>query len=77
MDIQTRKLEFIQDFLKLQSEEVIAQFEKMLKNAKNLEAGNKIDTFTIEELNNRISQSENDFKNKKFKTTSELLSKYQ
>jgi len=31
MDIQSRKLEFIQDFLKLQSEEVIAQFEKLLK----------------------------------------------
>lgn len=77
MDIQTRKLEFIQDFLKLQSEEVIAQFEKMLENVKNFEAENKIDPFTIEELNNRISQSENDFKNKKFKTTSELLSKYQ
>lgn len=49
----------------------------MLENVKNFEAENKIDPFTIEELNNRISQSENDFKNKKFKTTSELLSKYQ
>lgn len=77
MDIQTRKLEFIQDFLKLQSEEVIAQFEKLLKNAKNIESGNTFEPLTIEELNNRISKSENDFKDKKFKTTSELLSKYQ
>ncbi|WP_326981752.1 hypothetical protein VUJ46_16160 [Chryseobacterium sp. MYb264] len=76
MDIQTRKLEFIQDFLKLQSEEVIAQFEKLLRNAKNIEAGNTLEPLTVEELNNRISQSENDFKNKKFKTTSDLLSKY-
>ncbi len=76
MDIQTRKLEFIQDFLKLQSEEVIAQFEKLLKNAKNLEAVNTLQPLSVEELNTRISQSENDFKNKKFKTTSDLLSKY-
>jgi len=60
----------------LQSEEVIAQFEKLLKNAKNIEAANTLEPLTVEELNNRITQSENDFKNKKFKTTSDLLSKY-
>jgi len=76
MDIQSRKLEFIQDFLKLQSEEVIAQFEKLLKKAKNIEEENKLEKLTIEELNERISKSEDDFENKKFKTTSELLSKY-
>lgn len=76
MDIQSRKLEFIQDFLKLQSEEVIAQFEKLLKKAKNIEEENKLGKLTIEEMNERISKSEDDFENKKFKTTSELLSKY-
>lgn len=76
MDIQSRKLEFIQDFLKLQSEEVIAQFEKLLKKAKNIEEENKLEKLTVEELNERISKSEDDFENKKFKTTSELLSKY-
>lgn len=76
MDIQSRKLEFIQDFLKLQSEEVIAQFEKLLKNAKNIEEENNLEKLTIEEMNERISKSEDDFENKKFKTTSELLSKY-
>lgn len=76
MDIQTRKLEFIQAFLKLQSEEVIAQFEKLLKNTKNIDVENKFEPFTIEEMNERISKSEEDFKNKKFKATSELLSKY-
>lgn len=76
MDIQSRKLEFIQDFLKLQSEEVIAQFEKLLKKAKNIEEENKLEKLTVEEMNERISKSEDDFENKKFKTTSELLSKY-
>jgi len=32
--------------------------------------------FTIEELHERIAKSEEDFKNGRFKTTEELLSKY-
>ncbi|WP_346983753.1 hypothetical protein [Chryseobacterium sp. POE27] len=76
MDIQTRKLNFIQDFLKLQSEEAIAQFEKLMKNTKSVDPKNNPQPFTVDELNERISKSEEDFKNKKFKTTTELLSKY-
>jgi len=76
MDLQTRKIEFVQAFLKLQSEEMISQFEKLLKNAKQLESENDFEPFTVEELNERILQSEKDFENNKFKTTAELLSKY-
>lgn len=76
MDLQTRKIEFVQAFLKLQSEEMISQFEKLLKNAKQSESENDFETFTVEELNERILQSEKDFENNKFKTTAELLSKY-
>jgi hypothetical protein len=76
MDIQSRKLAFIQAFLTLQSEEAIAQFEKLMKKAKNIDEENRFSPFTVEEMNERISRSEDDFKSKKFKTTSELLSKY-
>lgn len=76
MDLQSRKLAFIQAFLTLQSEEVIAQFEKLMKKAKNIDEENQFNPFTVEEMNEKISRSEDDFKNKKFKTTSELLSKY-
>ncbi|KAA5538293.1 hypothetical protein [Paenimyroides baculatum] len=76
MDLQTRKIEFVQAFLKLQSEEMISQFEKLLRNAKQSESENDFETFTVEELNERILQSEKDFENNKFKTTAELLSKY-
>ncbi len=73
MDLQTRKIEFIQKFLKLQSEEVISQFENLMKKK------NTIDSFkpmSIEEFNNGIDKSENDFKNNRYKTSNELLSKY-
>lgn len=76
MDIQTRKIEFIQTFLKLQSEEVISQFEKLLKQTISPKNQKKIEPFSNEELEARISKSEDDFKNSRFKTTQELLSKY-
>jgi len=31
MDLQSRKIEFVQEFLKLQSEEAISRLEKLLK----------------------------------------------
>lgn len=76
MDLQTRKIEFVKAFLKLQSEEMISEFEKLLKNAKQTASKIDFETFTAEELNERILQSEKDFENDKFKTTAELLSKY-
>ena len=78
MDLQTRKIEFVQEFLKIQSEELISQLENLLKN-KNKKDFNESEFFkpiSIEEFNTRIDQSENDFKNGKYKTTSELLQKY-
>ncbi|MEG1592539.1 hypothetical protein [Chryseobacterium sp.] len=47
-----------------------------MKKAKNIEEENTLEKLTVEEMNERISKSENNFENKKFKTTSELLSKY-
>ena len=73
MDLQTRKIEFIQKFLKLQSEEVISQFENLMKKR------TKKDVFkpmSVEDLNKRIDQSEDDFKNGLYKSSAELQSKY-
>jgi chemotaxis protein CheY-P-specific phosphatase CheC len=75
MDLQTRKIEFIQEFLKIQSEEAISQFEKLLKRKTKLE----VDSFkplTKKELNERIDKSEADFRANRFKPGSEILSKY-
>jgi hypothetical protein len=74
MDLQTRKIEFIQEFLKLQSEEVISQFENLLK--KKSIKDESIKPMSIKELNARIDKSEADFKSGNFKTSSQLLAKY-
>jgi len=76
MDLQSRKIEFVQDFLKLQSEEAISKLEKLLKKEKKKVVGEEIKPMTKKELNKRIDQSEADFKNNRYKKTSELLSKY-
>lgn len=76
MDIQTRKIEFVQEFLKLQSEEAISKFEKLLKNSHIKESNLDVEPMSIAELNKRIDKSEKDFKNDNYKSTSELLSKY-
>lgn len=76
MNLETRKIEFIQEFLKLQSEEVISKLEKLLKKEQKTSDDHLFPTMTKEELNKRIDQAESDFRNSKFKSSSELLSKY-
>ena len=74
MDLQTRKLEFIQEFLKIQSEEAIERLEKLLKKEKK---SKQIDFMSEEALHKRIEKSELDFKNNRYKSTTELLDKYE
>jgi len=76
MNIEARKIEFIQEFLKLQSEEAISRLEKILKKEKKALDERIFEPMTIEELNKRIDQSESDFSNNRFKTSSDLLAKY-
>ena len=76
MDLQSRKIEFVQEFLKLQSEEAVARLEKLLRKEKKTSVEKEFVPMTKEELNQRIDQSENDFKNNRFKRTKDLLSKY-
>ncbi len=78
MDIQSRKIQFVQAFLDLQSEEIISQLEDLLrmKSTIELEQNSDFKPISIEEFNDRIDKSESDFKDGKYKSTSELLEKY-
>jgi hypothetical protein len=76
MNLEARKIKFIQEFLKLQSEEAVARLEKLLKNEKNSPEDDIFEPMTEDELNARINQSESDFRNNRFKSSSELLEKY-
>ena len=73
MDLQTRKLQFIQEFIKISSEEAVAKFEALLKRQK----GEPENPFSKEELIKRVKQSEADFKKGNYKTTEQLLERFQ
>lgn len=77
MDLQTRKIKFVQEFLKLQSEQAISRLENLLKKEKKTEIEKPFKPMTEKELNERIDQSESDFSNNRYKRTSELLTKYE
>ncbi len=53
MDIQTRKIKFIQAFLQLQSEELITRLEELLKKGKE----DMTEPMSLEEFNQRIDTS--------------------
>ncbi|MEP0710397.1 hypothetical protein [Algoriphagus sp.] len=75
MDIATRKIEFVQKFLKLEDADSLSKLEVLLEEETSVDDLPK--RLTKEDLNKRIDKSESDFKKGKFKTTKELLAKFQ
>jgi hypothetical protein len=57
MDLQTRKISFIQEFLNIQSEEVVVRLEKLLKKERAKFAEPGFSPMTVDELNKRIDKS--------------------
>ena len=62
MDLQTRKIAFVQEFLNIQSEEVISRLEKVLWKERKSSEQEAFKPMTIEEFNERIDKSMEDSK---------------
>ena len=77
MNLEARKIEFVQEFLKLQSEEAVSRLEKILRKEKKASYELILEPMTQAELNKRIDKSESDFRNNRFKSSSELSAKYE
>ena len=77
MNLEARKIEFVKEFLSVESEDVISHLENILKNNNPNVVKNSFKPMTKEELNKRIDQSEEDFKKNRFKTSEELLRKFE
>lgn len=77
MNLEARKIEFVQEFLKLQSEASILRLEKILRKEKDSSDNLEVEPMNQDELNKRIDQSEADFQNNRFKSSAELLAKYE
>ncbi|MEX8547731.1 MAG: hypothetical protein V5804_09025 [Mucilaginibacter sp.] len=73
MDLKTRKIDFIQEFFKLQSEEAISRFEKLLQKEKKKLKDSSFDPMTIEEFHQRIDATLEDSKNGRLIEVKQLL----
>ncbi len=72
MDIQTKKLSFIQELLRVQNEEIINKLESLLNSERKKELMKEIEPMTIEELNKIIEQSEEDSRQGKLINAGEI-----
>ena len=72
MDLQTRKIEFVQAFLKLESEKAISHLEKLLQ--KETKTDSELKPMTMKEFQKRIDQSTEDSKNGRLTENSKLIS---
>ena len=77
MNIETRKITFMQEFLRLQNEEIIIGLEKLLHKEKAELIEKELSPMSIEKFNSDIEQSILDVKNKKLITAKDLKRKFQ
>lgn len=61
-DLKERKLEFIQEFIKVQNENLVAQLEEVLKQALSNSDESTFKPMSIEKFQKRITQSMEDSK---------------
>ena len=72
MDLQERKIHFVQEFLKLKNEEIIHKLEDTLKSEKTKRFRDPSVPFTMDEFNEKIDRAEDDVKNGRVRTSKEL-----
>jgi hypothetical protein len=72
MDLDTRKIIFIKDFLKLESEKAISQFEKLLQ--KETRMNSEFNPMSIIDFQQRIDKSLKDSKNGRLTESNDLIS---
>jgi hypothetical protein len=72
MNIELRKLNFIQEFLKIPSESLLDTFESLLKQERERLFEDEIKPMTLEQLEQKIDKAKDDFQNKRVKTAHQL-----
>lgn len=72
MDLQLRKIHFVQDFLRLNNESVLNKLEILLKKEKEKLYTQELKPFSSEEFNSMIDQAEEDSKENRGKNARQL-----
>lgn len=74
MNLETRKLSFIQEFLKIQSEKTISRLETILRKENITLKSENIQPMSMKELNKRIDKSLGDSRKGKLTEANDLIS---
>ena len=77
MNLETRKLSFIQEFLRLQNEEIVSGLENFLRKRKIELLENDFKPMSLEQFNKEIDQALDDSKNERLIKASDLKDKIQ
>ncbi|MEO6348320.1 MAG: hypothetical protein ABIO60_10475 [Aquaticitalea sp.] len=75
MTLEVRKLEFIQEFLKIQNEEVISSLENILHNGNKYADNQDFTIMSVEEYNESNDKSMSDSENGRLIKVDELKAK--
>ena len=74
MNLEARKLSFIQEILRIQSEKTISRLETILRKEKTVIEFENIQPMTMKKFNQRIDKSLNDSKKGKLTEINDLIS---
>jgi len=77
MDLQSRKISFIEEFLRVQNEEIISGLEKYLKKKKNELFEKNLKPMSLKQFNKEIDQALDDSANGSLIAVNDLKDKVQ
>ena len=77
MDLEARKIIFVQEFLRLQNEEIISGLEKLLRKQKKDLFEKKLTPMSLEQFNREIDQALSDSEMGRITPAEELKNKVQ
>ena len=72
MDIQTKKLHFVQEFLRLKDESLIDKLNNLLKTERKKKIEKELKPLSKKEFNDMIDSAESDSKNGRLTSAREL-----
>ena len=72
MDLQSRKIQFIQEFLKHANSNILDKMEELLRQERKKEFEKEIKPMTLDEYERRIDAAFDDVKNNRVKSARQL-----
>jgi hypothetical protein len=73
MDIQARKIHFVEEFLRIADDELVTKLENVIRIERKKKLEKELSPMTLNELNEIVDQSEDDFDNGRVTEARKLL----